>query len=613
MTPRSAARAKNGAVQIRYLDGPRLRRAVLAGIRRIQERREQLNSINVYPVPDADTGTNMALTMASAAEKLRHQFHRSVAETSRTLAESAILGSQGNSGAILAQFLKGLADGLRGQARVSTADFAEAVARARASAYSAIAKPKEGTILTVIKDWSDHIHKAPQVSTDFAVLLRSALARAKESLRHTPEQLDVLKEHGVVDAGAQGFVHLLEGITDFVETGDLRAPEGSREVVAESPPSEPFVYSHGKVDLTFRFCTECVVRTQGDVSPDRVRELLEEMGDSLVVVSGDSLFKVHLHTNEPLRMYEVLSTLGTLTSKKCDDMQYQHEGALADPAGVAIVTDSACDLPMEYIRRNFISIVPLKLLFGDEVFLDKVEISPAEFLRKCRRSPHHPTTSQPSVQDYLKAYEEAGSRKREILVVCLSGAISGTLQAAQTAATQYSGASVHVFDSRTVSVAHGLLVQHARTLALVGEDAASIAAKLEVIKRRAKLFVSLKPLEFLRRGGRISMSRSLVATLLNIRPLVSLSEDGKVFSPTKAWGRSGVRRKVLKMARQEWEKYKRFQVAVAHVDAQREADYYVSRIEKLTGLKDVPVVEATAVLGAHVGPGAAGIAVLGLE
>ncbi len=613
MTSRSAARAKDGAVQIRYLDGLRLRRAVLAGIRRLQERREQLNSINVYPVPDADTGTNMVLTMASAAERLRRQPLRSVADTSQTLAESAILGSQGNSGAILAQFLKGLADGLRGRVRVSTQDFAEAVSRARTSAYSAIAKPREGTILTVIKDWSEYIHASPKDSGDFAVLLRSALARAKESLRHTPEQLEVLREHGVVDAGAQGFVHLLEGITDFVETGDLRAPEGSREVMAEAAPSQPFVYSHRKVDLAYRFCTECVVRTQGEVPPDRVRELLETMGDSLVVVSGDSLFKVHLHTNEPLRMYEVLSTLGTLTSKKCDDMQYQQEGALADPATVAIVTDSACDLPMEYIRRNFISIVPLKLLFGDEVFLDKIEISPAEFLRKCRRSTHHPTTSQPSVQDYLKSYDEAGSRKPEILVVCLSGAISGTFQAAQAAASQYSGAPVQVFDSRTVTVAQGLLVQHARTLALAGEDAASIAAKLEVIKRRAKVFVSLKTLEFLRRGGRISSSRSLVATLLNIRPVISLSEDGKVFSPTKAWGRFGVRRKVLQMARQEWEKYKRFQVAVAHVDAPKEADYYVSRIEKLTGLKDIPVVEATAVLGAHAGPGAAGIAVLGLE
>jgi DegV family protein with EDD domain len=268
---------------------------------------------------------------------------------------------------------------------------------------------------------------------------------------------------------------------------------------------------------------------------------------------------------------------------------------------------------MEYIRRNFISIVPLKLLFGDEVFLDKVEISPSEFLRKCRRSPHHPTTSQPSVQDYLKAYGEAGSRKPEILVVSLSGAISGTFQAAQTAASQYTDVPVHVFDSRTVTVAQGLLVQHARTLALAGEDAASIAAKLEEIKRRAKVFVSLRTHEFLRRGGRISSTRSLVATLLNLRPVISLSEEGKVISPAKAWGRFGVRRKVLQMARQEWERYKDFRVAVAHVDAPGEADYYVSRIEKLTGLKDVPVVEVTAVLGAHVGPGAAGIGVLGLE
>lgn len=599
--------------QIRYLDGLRLRRAVLAGIRRLCERREQLNSINVYPVPDADTGTNMAKTLSAAAESLRRTLHRSADLTGKTLAESAILGSQGNSGAILAQFLTGFSEGIEGRARIGTEEFAAAVDNARRAAYAAIARPREGTILTVIKDWAEEIGRRCRETGDFSALLKTSLQRARESLRRTPEQLDVLKKHGVVDAGAQGFVHFLEGITDFVETGDLRAPEGTREEAGSEAPAEAFVYSHEKVSLDFRYCTECLVRTKEPVATEKVRALLEPLGDSLVVVSGAALLKVHLHTNEPLRMYELLGELGSIAAKKCDDMQLQHDSAVEDRARVAIVSDSSCDLPMAYIRNNFISLVPLKVLFGDEVFLDKVEISPDEFLRKCRKSAHHPKTSQPSVQDFLKIYEEAAGRKREILVLTLSAALSGTYQAAATAASKFTKADVHVLDSRTVSVGLGLLVQEARRMALAGESASAVSARLEELRTRVRVFVSIRTLDFLRRGGRVSFSRSLLATLLGLHPVVAVDEEGKVSSPAKAFGMWGVRRKVLDLARAEWEKYRTFRLAVAHVDARREAAYYLKHLRRLTGQKDIPVVEATPVLGAHVGPGAAGIAVLGLE
>ncbi len=599
--------------QIRYLDGFRLQRAVLAGIRRLTERREQLNSINVYPVPDADTGTNMAKTMATAADSLRRSFHRSAEHTGRILAESAILGSHGNSGAILAQFLTGFSEGVTGKTRIGTVEFAAAVERARQAAYAAIARPREGTILTVIKDWAEEIARRCGETSDFAELLKAALHRARESLKRTPDQLEVLKKHGVVDAGAQGFVHFLEGITDFVETGDLRAPEGKREEAGEEAPAEAFVYAHEKVSLQFRYCTECLVRTQEPVPPERVRELLEPLGDSLVVVSGAALLKVHLHTNEPLRMYEILREMGTLATKKCDDMQLQHDSAVEDRARVAIVSDSSCDLPMDYVRNNFISLVPLKVLFGEETFLDKVEISPEEFLRKCRRTAHHPKTSQPSVQDFLRVYEEAAGRKREIVVLTLSAALSGTYQAAVTAASKFTQADVHVLDSRTVSVGLGLLVQEARRMALSGESASAISARMEELRSRVRVFVSLRTLDFLRRGGRISFGRSLAAKLLGLHPVVEVDGEGKVVSPAKAFGMGGVRRKVLRLARAEWEKYGRFRLAVAHVDGRREAAFYLKRLRRLTGLTDIPVVEATPVLGAHVGPGAAGIAVLGLE
>ncbi len=600
------------SVKIRYLDGRRLKRAVLAGVERLEERREQLNNINVYPVPDADTGTNMSLTMRSVADSLRHHFHRSIEKVCHAMAESAILGSQGNSGAILAQFIRGLADGLAGKARATTADFAEAVSRAKQAAYEALARPREGTILTVMKDWADSVAAQRKRSEDFSVVLRNALSRAKESLARTPESLAVLKEHGVVDAGALGFVHLLEGITDYVEAGSLKAPEP--EALEElGGAHDHFVFAHSPVQVTFQYCTECVVRTRAEVPKSRVEGALGRFGDSLVVVSGEGLLKVHIHTNEPSALFETMSTFGEVVKKKTEDMQAQHDDAVADTARVAIVADSACDLSMDYLRKNFISIVPLKVMFGDEVFLDKMEITPSEFMRKCQDSPHHPKTSQPAVRDYLRAYEEASARAESIVVVSLSSGVSGTYQAALTAAGQFDGVPVRVVDSATVSIAQGLLVREARRMALEGLDGQAIADRLEVLRRRVRLLVSLRNLDFVHRGGRVGFGKSLMARLLNIKPIVAFDQEGKVYSPAKAFGSRGVHRKIVAMAQQEWSRYGDYRVAVAHMAAPRVADYYVKAIKGLTGLEEVPVIEATPVLGSHSGPGAAAIAVLGLD
>ena len=595
-------------VKIRYLDGRRFRRAVLAGIDWLHTKREHLNRINVYPVPDADTGTNMSLTMASAAEGLRQSRGRSIDLASRGLAEQAIMGSQGNSGAILAQFFQGLAEGLRGKLRITTRDFASAAQRGKKAAYEALSQPREGTILTVIKDWCDAIVARQDASDDFVVLLKEGLTEARASLARTPDLLAVLKEHGVVDAGAQGFIHLLEGITEYVETGNLRSLDFS-----ESPSDmDHFVFAHAPQEITLRYCTECIVEAK-DVPREAVEEALGPLGDSLVIVHGDHLLKVHLHTDRPEDAFAAMRQFGPILKQKRQDMQMQHDEAMEDRATAAIVVDSSCDLPQAFLAESRIEVVPLKVIFGDETFLDKAELTPEGFIRQCRLSPHHPKTSQPSVGDYLSAFEKASSSGKDIVVVTLAGGLSGTLNAARTAASQFKGAVVHVVDSCELSAALGLLVGQAREMALDGVPPERIAARLEELKRQLTFFVSLRNLDFARRGGRVSLTTSLVSRLLNLKPVITFDQEGKVVRGGVAFGSRGVQAKVADMARREWSKYKRFRVAVAHVSAPDVAAYYKERVERLTGLKDVPVVEVSAVLAAHGGPGAAGIAVLGLD
>lgn len=595
-------------VKIRYLDGRRFRRAVLAGTQWLHAKREQLNAINVYPVPDADTGTNMSLTMASAAEGLRQSKDRSIHAASRGMAERAIMGSQGNSGAILAQFFQGLSEGLQGKFRITTHDFAAAVERGKKAAYAALARPREGTILTVIKDWCDAIVSKKDQSDDFAVLLREALTEARASVLRTPDQLAVLKEHGVVDAGAQGFLHLLEGITEYVETGNLR----NLDFEANAPDVEAFAYAHPPMELTYRYCTECLVEAKG-VPRESVEAALSPMGDSLVIVSSERILKVHIHTDTPEAVFEAMASFGPVLKRKAQDMQEQHDEAVADPASAGIVVDSGCDLPEDFLRGSRITVVPLRINFGDQAYLDRVEMASDEFYWRCRHSAHHPKTSQPSVADFLKAYEAAAAGGKDVIVICLSGAVSGTLNAAKTAASQFKGSVVHVVDSYTVSVAEGLLARQAREMALAGDRPERIAARLDELRRQVSFYIALKSLEFARRGGRVSQAASLAARALNLKPVLCIDAEGKASKAGVGLGMGGVHKKVIELAQADWSRYKKFSVAVAHAAAPDQARYYRERVRTLTGLEDVPIVEVSPVLAAHAGPGAAGLAVLGLD
>src|SRR5437762_218029 len=210
-------------IAVGYLDGRRLSRSVIAGARFVAERAEPLNKFNVFPVPDGDTGSNLAATLQKIAAGIARLRERHVRRMCQALADEALGGARGNSGAILAQFFSGLCEGLPDRPRVSTRDFGAAALSAAESAYHAIARPVEGTILTVIRDWARRVSERARDVPDFAEILPDSLKEAKRSLENTPKQMKALQKAGVVDAGAQGFVYLLEGIVRYVRDAARRS------------------------------------------------------------------------------------------------------------------------------------------------------------------------------------------------------------------------------------------------------------------------------------------------------------------------------------------------------------------------------------------------------
>ncbi len=530
-------------IAVGYLDGRRLSRSVIAGARFVSDRAEGLNKINVFPVPDGDTGTNVASTLQKVAAGIARVRQRHVREMSRCLADEAVGGARGNSGAILAQFFCGFSEGLPDRPRVSTDDFAGAVVRAADSAYSAIAKPVEGTILTVIRDWSRYVARRAKEMKDFAELLPESLAEARRSLENTPKQMAMLAKAGVVDAGAQAFVYLIEGIVRYLR-------EAARRSIPEAPPEDvkAAIFDKTPDSILFRYCTEALL--EGDaIDRDELRRQAALLGDSIVVAGGALRVRLHVHTNEPEKLFEVVGRLADVAQTKVEDMRAQHETRFDQNRAqrVGIVTDSTCDLPPSMLEDLGIGVVPVRVYFGSENYLDKVTLTPSEFYGRFAVTDVAPKTSQPPPADFTQVYRNVSTHAGSIVSVHLSANVSGTHQAAVVGARSIEKTAIEHVDSRNVSVGLGLIVRATAEAAAEGKNVEEVARVARECSDRTRLFVAVPTLEHLVRGGRVSATRGFLAKLLGILPVLTISKEGKAVPVAKARGFEAARKKMMKL------------------------------------------------------------------
>jgi DegV family protein with EDD domain len=594
---------------VTYLDGPRLKHAVVAGAQRLISMQEQLNNINVFPVPDADTGTNMALTMSSVAEGALNCKDASVHAMSVALADSALMGARGNSGAILAQFFQGLSEGFQGKVRSNISDFAHAVHHAALLSREAIAEPREGTILTVIQDWARYIHETWEKVSDFPTLIRESLCAATDSLQRTPEKLKVLAKAGVVDAGGQGFVHLLEGITSFMQSGKIeRLARGvlnfanAKAKVDDAP-----------ADITFQYCTQAFVMGES-IDHHDLKMRLQPLGDSMIVAGSRERVRIHLHTNEPEKVFAIAAEYGELRDARHDDMRNQHTRAHHDPEKqtVAIITDSACDLPSEDFIRGNIRMVPVLVIFGNHSYVDKVTITDRDFYRMLEESPPPPPPTQPAPADLREVYLQAGLNHREAVAIILSGSVSGTLQAAVRAAEMVKNKiNVHVIDSKNVTIGLGLIVREAAELAAAGSSVEEICRRVARAIGQARTFVSVETMTHLVRGGRVSRFRGLLAKVLNLKPILTFDSAGKPKAVAKTMGGRAGQRKLLEIVKKAAAGKRNLRFMVAHASAPETGAFYAEQLRRSFEVHEIPIVAVSPALGAHAGPGAAAVSFLG--
>ena len=313
---------------ITTIDAALLQKMFLAGAKNLEAKKEWINELNVFPVPDGDTGTNMTMTIMSAAKEVAALSDHSMESLCKAISSGSLRGARGNSGVILSQLLRGFTKVVKEQNELDVEVLSEAFEKAVATAYKAVMQPKEGTILTVAKGASEKAKQLLEETDDLTVFIDGVIKEAEYVLSKTPDMLPVLKQAGVVDSGGQGLVEVLKGARDAFLGKEIDytvegAPEGGatlQKITAET-----------EAEIRFGYCTEYIIvlnRPLKDSEEDEYRQFLESIGDSIVLVADDDIVKTHVHTNEPGVALTKALTFGSLSKIKIDNMREEHQGKL---------------------------------------------------------------------------------------------------------------------------------------------------------------------------------------------------------------------------------------------------------------------------------------------
>ena len=592
--------------KLERLNGKNLYFMFMAGARNIIDYQADINKINVFPVADADTGTNMASTIRGVIDSL--EMDGSFKTTADSIGVAALAGARGNSGIIFAQFLFGFSEEICECTEITIKEFAESLKRSIKYLYDAVADPVEGTILTVIREWVEYIHDHRHKYDDFSKLMVESYEAAKISLLETKEKLAELAKANVVDAGAKGFVVFLEGMKDLITNRNIKkvvelANEVKTPLTTEEIPS---------VIPDLRYCTEAMI-DGSDINKDEIKALLSSYGDSVVVAGSARKVRLHVHTNEPADLFVKLRDFGTLSFQKVEDMVRRYDSAHNRKYRIALVTDSTSDLPREFIEKYQVHVVPINMNIDGNNYLDGITITHKEFYRLVEQAKEVPTTSQPAPSTFVNLYSQLATRYDSVIAVHISGGLSGTYNTSQNAAKKVAKElkkKIDVIDGARISGAIGLQVKRIAEMIEEGRDHDSIVEEASQNRFKSDIFVSLKTLKYFIRSGRVSPLKGFIARAMNVKPVISVDNNGKAILLDKALSYNGNRKKVIKNVMKVLNEKELYAYSINHVMSPGEASYFIDELTGLTGKAPEFVSTVSPSLGTHTGKGTVAVTLM---
>jgi len=596
-------------INTKVLNGKRFYFSFLAGAQQVFEHQNAINKINVFPVQDGDTGTNMASTMRAIVDT--HIPTGSLKDTAEALADAALMGARGNSGIIFAQFLYGFSSCIQDIEDISVEKFSNALKQAVRFSYESISNPVEGTMITVMREWAEAIDKLHGKFDDFNELISASLKDAQKSLAATPEKLEILRKKKVVDAGGKAFVHFLEGMISFFKHGDIRSILKNRNVVKVENLNDNI--SHEVVN--FRYCTEALLIL--DKSRPELKEIIRSkidfLGDSLVIAGSSKKIRLHIHTDTPAKVFQQISGYGHISYQKVDDMVMQNDLVSAKKLSTGLITDSTCDLPQHIVDQYQIQVVPVKVHFGEKFFLDGLTLSPYEFYKQLDTSEIYPNTSQPSYHDFLNKYEYMSSLYDSILSIHLSRNLSGVWSNSNKAGTTVANQQkkdIKVLSSNKTASGLGLIVLRAARALEAGASLKDIEHSMEGWTKNAKMLVSTKTIKYLMKSGRVSPVKGILGKLMGLKPLLVVNEEGTIDLIGKPVTEKGSIAMVQKEMRKLVKNHKIWAYAISHADNAETAQVYIDEMKKLIGKDPEFVSPVTPALAVHTGPGVVALSIM---
>lgn len=588
------------------IDGRRLYYTFIAGANNILANQSYLNKINVFPVNDGDTGSNMATTIQSVIESIHP--HRSYKITADLIAETTMTNARGNSGIIFAQFLYGMSKETGNCSSLSIPQFAESIKKSIPYMYEAVANPVEGTMLTVIREWSDYIYTHREIITDFNQLFVRSHDCLAKSLAATKAQLIELSNANVVDSGANAFVLFIEGIIGLIKSNNLHKLLHTKPETLVLPSNS----NHIQEEVKFRYCTEGILKNLA-VDQKSLSLILQNHGDSVVIGGNEKTKHIHVHTNHPADMFQQLKDISLITFNKADDMLRQSEAIYKRKYNIALVTDSTCDLPQNLMDQYQVNMAPININFGESHYLDKVTIQPGQFYSLLDQHKEFPKTSQVNEKAFVSLYTRLSANYDSIIAIHLTDKFSGTFYNSQKAALsvfQEFNKPIAVINSKNLSGALGLLVLRTAQAIEAGNSHDEIVGMVSAWVKNTYIFVSVKTLKYMVRGGRVSHFKGIVANLLNVNPIVSMDKDGASYIFGKTYSQQSNMEKVMLHLSSICKGREIWNYIVLHAHNPEAAAWYTGKMKAFAGKEPVAVVNISPVIGANAGIGTAAVALM---
>ncbi len=602
---------------LKNLSGREFYWSILSGSKKLIEHQEEINSINVFPVPDGDTGSNLAATATSIIYNSKETDDLDIVASS--IGDAALDGARGNSGVIFAQFLYGIGSEIKGSAHLTSQKFGEIVKKASDYVYQAIPSPKEGTIITVIREWAEYIHKNQHLHADIETLLVKAEQAAREALARTTEQLEALKIAKVVDAGAKGFVLFLEGMRETIKNRAFSREDHDMEHLLMNDYELPMAEAETLTEesLHNRYCTETCIIGDG-ISRDEVLQLLEEDSDSIVIAGSDKKLRLHFHTNNPADMFYKLQKYGSFSFQKVEDMRLQYNVTHHRKSNIAFVVDSGVSLSKEFMDENQIHFVSLFINVNGVNYQDNRSMTSDVFLNLYKEKNNKFSTAQASPKNYADMFGYLSNYYDSIIVLSIGRGVSGTynsaLQGIQLAQSK-KDIKIDIIDSDNLSAGAGVQAHYIAQYINEGMSHDDIVSKVSKFAENTSAYINFSNIEHIIRSGRMGVVKGGIIKALNLAPVLQM-KNGKPEITGKAFGFKKALDKTVQAVGQKFQEaseagkaVKGYVVSHTFVDEDIR-NSFIQKLESVLGMPPLDVCTASPTIINNVGRGSVNVGVL---